>query len=495
MTQRVRVAIIGSGFSGLGVAIKLREAGIDDFVILERGDDVGGTWRDNTYPGAACDVPSHLYSFSFAPNPRWSQAFSPQPEIFAYLRGCATRYGLYRFARFNHEVRGAAWDDTARLWRIETSQGTFEASVMVSAVGPLSDPALPDIPGIDAFEGKLFHSARWDHDHDLTGERVAVVGTGASAIQFVPEIAPAVGKLSLFQRTPPWVLPRSARHLSELEHTAFNSFPLLQQTIRAGIYWAREAAVLGFAKEQRIMKVAERLARRHLAKQVPDRALRRKLTPTYTIGCKRILLSNNYYPALSRSNMDVVTDRITRINPHSVVTADGTEREIDTLILGTGFHVTDMPMAQWVTGRDGVLLADAWKGGVQAYKGTAVHGFPNMFIMIGPNTGLGHNSMVYMIESQLNYVVDAVRHLGRPGVSDVDVAAESESEFNVDIQRMMERTVWASGGCNSWYLDDNGKNTTLWPTFTATFRQQTRRFDPDKYEVRSAPADLPLTAH
>jgi cation diffusion facilitator CzcD-associated flavoprotein CzcO len=482
------VAIVGSGFSGMGVAIKLREAGVDDFVILERGSDFGGTWRDNTYPGAACDVPSLLYSFSFAPNPEWSHAFSPQPEIFSYLQRCGRRYGLYRFARFNHEVRGAAWDEASRVWRIDTSQGQYEARVMVSAVGPLSEPSLPDIPGIETFAGKLFHSARWDHDHDLTGERVAVIGTGASSIQFVPQIADKVSQLHVFQRTAPWIIARSERRLSAAEHKAYQLFPFVQKAVRAGIYWSRELYVVGFAKNPKLMKLAERISRRHLRKQVADRELRSKLTPTYTMGCKRILISNNYYPAVSRPNVDVVTDKIVEIRPHSVVTADGTERPVDTLILGTGFHVTDMPMAQWVTGRDGVLLADAWKDGVQAYKGTTVNGFPNMFIMIGPNTGLGHNSMVYMIESQLNYVLDAIKYLGRPGVSDVDVDPGAESEFNVDIQKMLQGTVWTAGGCVSWYLDENGRNTTVWPTFTAAFRQQTRRFDVDKYEVRKAPA-------
>lgn len=478
----VRVAIVGAGFSGLGMAIRLKQRGMGDFVVLERAEDVGGTWRDNTYPACACDVPSHLYSFSFALNPDWTRWYSPQQEIWDYLRDCAERFGVSAHIRYGEEVVDAAWDADDQRWRITTARGRLTADVLVFGNGPLSEPSLPPIPGLDRFEGTLFHSARWDHGHDLTGERVAIIGTGASAIQFVPRIQPQVGRLSLFQRTPPWILPRRDRPISRRQRALYRALPVAQRLVRAALYWQRELIVLGFVYRPALMRGVERIALRHLRRKVPDPALRAKLAPRYTMGCKRILLSDDFYPALTQHNVEVVTDRIREVRASSVVTEDGMERPVDTIICATGFHVTDMPAAERVHGREGRALAEAWREGPRAYLGTTVAGFPNLFLLIGPNTGLGHNSMVYMIESQLAYILDCLRIMDRQRLQAVEVRPEAQKGFNDELQRRMRGTVWATG-CASWYLDARGRNSTLWPGFTREYRRRTRRFDAAEYRL------------
>ena len=480
--HHVHVAVVGTGFAGLGMAIKLKQEGIEDFVVLERAGEVGGTWRDNTYPGCACDVPSHLYSFSFAPNPNWSRSFSPQPEIKAYLQGCAERYGLMPHIRFHHEMRDCRWDAEAQNWVIDTSQGTYTASFVVAGTGPLSEPSIPALPGMETFAGTTFHSATWDHDHDLTGEKVAVIGTGASAIQFVPQIQPQVDQLTVFQRTAPWIMPRRDRAVAAGRRRLFRRLPSAQLLVRALIYWSRELSVLAFMRPK-LMEYGEKMARRHLESQVPDPALRAKLIPNYSMGCKRVLLSDDYYPALAQPNVDVVTAGIKEVRPHAIVTADDVEHPVDTIILGTGFHVTDMKIAEQIRDGEGVALAERWKGSPQAYRGTTVAGYPNLFLMVGPNTGLGHNSIVFMIESQVNYIADCLRHLKHHGLDVVDAKPEVQAQYNAGIQQRMEGTVWTSGGCASWYLDANGRNTTLWPGFTWPFRSELRTFDPAAYTV------------
>lgn len=489
------IAIIGTGFSGLGMAIRLKQAGIEDFVLLERADDVGGTWRDNTYPGCQCDVPSHLYSFSFAPNPDWSRTYSRQPEIWDYLRDCAGRYGIGPHIRFGHEVLDATWDEDALHWRIETSQGPLTAEVLVSGVGALSEPSVPAIPGLDGFDGAIFHSAAWDHDHDLAGERVAVIGTGASAIQIVPRISERVGHLDVFQRTPPWILPHTDRPFTRTERRLFRALPWLRRLLRAGIYGAREALVVGFAVDRRFMRPLERMARAHLRRQVPDPELRRALRPSYRIGCKRILVSNDYYPALMRPNVDLVMAGIREVRPRSIVTADGAEREVDAIVLATGFHVTDMPAATRTRGRAGRTLDDVWQGSPAAYLGTTIAGFPNLFMLLGPNTGLGHTSVVYMIEAQIEHALDCLKAMDRRGAATIEVRPEVQAAFNAEVQERMRGSVWTAGGCASWYLDRTGRNTTLWPGFTFRFRQGTRRFDEADYVIGApAPAQRPMGA-
>ncbi|HSL09580.1 MAG TPA: NAD(P)/FAD-dependent oxidoreductase [Pseudonocardiaceae bacterium] len=475
------VIVIGTGFAGLGMAIRLRQQGMTDFVVLERAADVGGTWRDNSYPGCACDVPSQLYSFSFEPNPSWSRSFSGQQEIWDYLRHCTDSYGVRPHIRFHHEVLDAAWDHAGRRWRVRTNRGELTSEVLITATGALSNPSIPDVPGLDSFQGKVFHSAQWDHGYELRDRRVAVVGTGASAIQFVPQIQPEVASLTVFQRTPPWIIPRSDRDNRRFEQTLYRAVPGLQRLVRAGIYCGREFSVLGLAVNPRLLTLLEWVARAHLRRQVADPALRARLTPDYTIGCKRILLSNDYLPALTRSNVDLVSAGIAQVGTDWVQAADGTRREVDTVIFGTGFHVTDFPMAVRIRGRDGRSLADVWAEGVQAHRGTTVAGFPNLFMLVGPNTGLGHTSLIYMIESQVAYTIDALRYLRRTGVAAVEVRPQAQLAYNEVVQRRMDGTVWTAGGCASWYLDAQGHNTTLWPTFTWRFRRATRRFQPAEY--------------
>jgi cation diffusion facilitator CzcD-associated flavoprotein CzcO len=481
-TGHFRIAIVGTGFAGLAMSIRLKQEGIEDFVVFERADDVGGTWRDNTYPGCQCDVPSHLYSFSFAPNPDWSRTFSQQPEIEDYLRRCAAHFDVIPHVRFRHTVTGARWDDERQLWEIETSGGRFTAQVLIAGMGGLSEPSIPKIPGLDSFEGHAFHTAQWDHDVDLRGRRVAVIGTGASSIQVVPHIQPEVERLHLFQRTPAWIMPHSDRPLSQRERSVYRRFPLAQRLVRSAIYWARETFVIPFVKP-RFASYPERVARKHITTQVPDRDLRRKLTPSYTIGCKRILLSNDYYPALSKDNVVLETDGIEEIRARSIVTGDGREVEVDVIVFGTGFRIIDMPAADLIRGRTGSTLSETWNGSMQAYLGTSIAGFPNMFMLVGPNTGLGHNSIVFMIESQVEYILDALRTMDSAGLASVDVLPSAQEAFNADLQERLSGTVWSTGGCASWYLDDTGRNTTLWPGSTWPFRRRTRRFDRAAYAL------------
>jgi cation diffusion facilitator CzcD-associated flavoprotein CzcO len=487
------IAIIGAGFSGLGTAIRLRQQGIEDFVVLERHDDVGGTWWANTYPGCACDVPSHLYSFSFAPNPDWSQTYSAQAEIRAYLQRLAHDHDLYRSIRLGTSVTAAAWDDDAGRWTVETSAGPITARVLIAAIGHLTEPRIPDLPGLDAFEGAAFHSARWDHDHDVSGERVAAIGTGASAIQFVPAIQPQVAALHVFQRTAPWVVPHTNRRVSGAERWIYRRAPVLQKAVRAGVYAGRELLVPGFAKRPALMRAPERVARRHMRRQVSDPALLARVTPDYTIGCKRILPSNSWYPALAEPNVELVTSPIREVRARSIVTTDGSERAIDTIIFGTGFHVTDAPVGEWVRGRDGLRLADAWAGSPHAHLGCTVAGFPNLFLLLGPNTGLGHSSMIYMTESQINHVLDALRVMREHGAAVAEVRPDVQREYNRELDAKMAGTVWSTG-CSSWYLDDTGRNPTLWPDWTWRFRMRTRRFDPAQHTLRAAASEREIVA-
>jgi cation diffusion facilitator CzcD-associated flavoprotein CzcO len=477
------VAIVGSGFAGLGLARSL-ERERTDYVILERAADLGGTWRDNRYPGCQCDVPSHLYSFSFALNPEWSRTYPLQQEIWSYLRRVADRFGITPKIRFRHEVISAAWDAEAQLWRIETTGGRFTAKVLVAGVGGLSEPRPPDIPGLETFAGPVLHSAQWDESRDLSGRRVAVIGTGASAVQLVPRIQPQVEKLVVFQRTPAWVLPHRDRPITDRERTLYRHLPIAQRLVRYGVYWLRELLVIGLAKNTKYVEPVRRLATEHLEKQVADPELRAKLTPSFSPGCKRLLPSNEFYPALTQPNVEVVTDRITEITPRGLRTADGAEHEVDVIVAATGFRVTNHPFFERLRDADGQSLADRWSAsGMQAYRGTTIAGFPNLFVMTGPNTGLGHTSVVVMIESQIPYVIGALRLLRRKELAAVDVREDVQRDYNSDLQRRLAATIWNTGGCASWYLDEQGRNTTLWPDFTWKYRLLMRRFDADAYDL------------
>lgn len=484
----MQALIIGSGFSGLCMAIHLRRAGVDSFAILEKGSDVGGTWRDNTYPGCACDIPSHLYSFSFERSPEWSRMYPTQLEIWDYIRRCVDKYDLRRFIRFESEVGEAVFDENENLWRVSTSRGdTLTARVIVSGIGGLSRPAYPRIPGLGRFQGRAFHSAEWDHSYDLRGRRVGVIGTGASAVQFVPQIAPNVAQLHLFQRTPPWILPKLDRPIHDWERALFRRLPGSMRLFRYLLYWRQEMLTLGFTVNPRYMKAVEKLARHYISTSISDNDLRRKVTPDYTPGCKRLLISNDYYPALARPNVELVTDPIVEVREHSIVTANGEERPVDALIYGTGFRATDLLTPLRLIGRNGIDLNDAWRGGLEAYYGITVNGYPNLFLLVGPNTGLGHNSIIFMIEAQVNYIMKCLEVMRERGAVAMEVRAEVQARFNHELQEKMKRTVWASG-CKSWYQDARGRNTTLWPGSTWQYWLRTRNVAPEEY-------DLPLPAH
>jgi cation diffusion facilitator CzcD-associated flavoprotein CzcO len=485
--RHARIGILGAGFGGIGIAIRLKQAGIEDFVIWERDADVGGTWWANTYPGCQCDIPSHLYSFSFAPNPEWTRTYPLQPELKRYLREVTERFEIDEHVHFGCEVTAAKWDERDGVWRVETAGGTFTIELLIAAPGFLSEPATPALPGLDEFEGTSFHTARWNHDHDLAGRRVAVIGTGASAIQVVPQVQPIVEHLDVFQRTPPWVMPHRDRPITEFERRVYRRLPAAQRIARSFVYWVREMLVPGFVYRPRLMRLPQRIARRHLENNVADPELRARLMPSYAFGCKRVLPSNEWYPAITQPNVEVVTAGISHVTANGIVSADGRLHEVDTIVFATGFHVTDIRFAKIVQGRGGAVMSDVWNGSPQAYKGTAVAGFPNLFILTGPNTGLGHNSLVYMIEAQFDYVMDAVRVMDERGATRVEVRQAAQDAYNRRLQSRLPGSVWNSGGCSSWYIDANGKNTTIWPDFTWRFRQQTRRFDAAAYELTAPP--------
>src|SRR4051794_22835022 len=480
-TRDVGVAIIGSGFAGLGMAITLRRRGETDFVVLERADDVGGTWRDNHFPRAACDVQSNLFSFSFAPNPDWPRSYPRQPEIQAYLQATTDRHGVREHCVFGAEVTAARWDAGARRWLVSTAAGEFRARVLISAAGALADPVWPDLPGLGSFAGELMHSARWDDDVDLAGKDVAVIGTGASAVQIVPAIQPVAGSVAVYQRTPPWIVPRSDRPVKPGARWLYRHLPPFQKLVRAFLYVFREFLVVGLAKRRRFLEPVAGVARTHLARQVRDPKLRAALTPDYTIGCKRILISNDYYPAVSAPNAELVTSGIAGIRPRSIVTRDGVERPTDVLVLATGFHVTDLPIAERIAGRGGRTLAEVWADGMVSNRSTTVAGFPNLFLLVGPNVGVGHTSMVYMIESQVAYVDDALRTMAAEGLELLETTPAAQQAYRELVAGRSRGTVWVAGGCASWYLDRHGHNTTLWPDFTFRFRRLLSRLDRENY--------------
>lgn len=482
--QHHEVAIIGAGISGLGAGVRLKQAGIEDFVIIEKSDAVGGTWRDNTYPGCACDVPSALYSYSFAPNPEWSRAFARQPEIREYIEDVTDRFDLRPHLRFGVEVSRAQWDEGEKLWRLDTAGGQITARFVVAATGPWHEPLIPDLPGLDTFEGPAFHSSRWDHDVDLAGKRVAVIGSGASAVQFVPRIQREVGELHLFQRTAQWVLPKPDHPVPGVEKLLMRRVPLAQRALRRAEYTGMEAMGVGF-RHPSVLRAAQRLGRRNLHKAVKDPDLRAALTPDYTLGCKRILMSNHYYPALAKPNVNVHPTAVSEIKPNSVVGADGVETEVDVVIFGTGFHILDMPVADKVFDAAGRSLADVWQGSPRAYLGTTLVGFPNAFVLLGPNLGTGHSSAFMVLEAQLNYLVSALTRVRRDGIVSFSVKPEVEQKYNASVQKALRGTVYNDGSCSSYYLDVNGRNSFAWPWSTVAMRRRVKQFRTDDYVLTS----------
>lgn len=481
----VDVLIVGSGFSGLCAAIKLREAGMNSFLLIEKADDIGGSWHDNRYPGCACDIPSHLYSFSFEPWPDWTRMYPGQQEIQDYLKRCVERYGLAPYIRLNTRLREAAWNEKETTWDAVVGEGKrIHARVLVSGVGGLHVPSYPQINGVEKFAGPRFHSSTWDHSIDLEGKNIAVIGTGASAIQFVPQIAPQAEKLFLFQRTPAWIVPRIDFAIPEKWKRRFRRFPVTMWAFRQYIFWRQEFRVLGFLGNQFVRGKATEIATRHLRRKIKDPKLRDGLTPKYELGCKRVLVSDDFYPALNRPNVELVTETISEVRERSIVTADGAERPVDVLIFGTGFRATEPLIGVRLVGRGGVEIHDAWGERMSAYLGVTVAGYPNFFLLLGPNTGLGHNSVVLMIEAQVRYVISCLKLMKRRKRKVLEVRDQVQKNFSAEVHRLLKDTVWQNGGCRSWYQNARtGENTTIWPGSVIAYLRRTRSASAGDYEL------------
>ncbi|MET9336363.1 NAD(P)/FAD-dependent oxidoreductase [Nonomuraea sp. NPDC003804] len=476
----MRVAIIGAGFGGLCMAIRLEQAGIGSYTVFEKADGLGGTWRDNTYPGAGCDIPSQLYSYSFEKDSSWTRRYPGQPEILAYLDRCADKYGVRPKIRFGAEVVAADFD--GRRWRVTTGEGSEEFDVVVSCVGQLTRPAYPPIPGRESFAGVAFHSARWNHDHDLTGRRVAVIGNGSSAAQFIPRIQPLAARLDVFQRTPNWVIPKPDATFGPAARLALRLVPGLRRAYREWIYRYAEGTLYPALARGWSAGLLRKRALGHLHAQVADPVLRAKLTPRFPVGCKRVVIDSAFYPALTRPNVEVVTDPIVRVTPEGVQTTEGV-RAADTIIYATGFRTTEFLQPIAFTGLGGVSLADQWKDGAEAYLGIAVPNFPNLFLVYGPNTNLGHNSIVFMIECQVRHVMACLPYLERNGP--MEVRPEAMAAWRRQLAAAMERMVWG-GGCRSWYKTADGRVVNNWPGRAGLYRRLTALPPLDAYRITSS---------
>ncbi len=475
--------IIGAGFTGLGAAIKLTEAGVDDIVILERSDRVGGTWRDNTYPGVACDIPSLLYSYSFVKNPSWSRAYPSGAEICTHIEEMVDTFGLRPRIRFGATVTGLSFDEDTGVWTVNTKgRKKFQARTVVMAAGPLADHKFPDIRGIESYRGHKIHSAGWDHDYDFTGKRVGVIGTGASAVQIVPELVKTAEFVKVFQRTPGWVLPRLDVEMPVAVQSLFAKVPAAQDVARQALFWGHEASATALVWNTPLSSLVARLGKAHLRRQVADPWLRRQLTPDFTPGCKRMLISSDYYPALQRDNCKLIDWPIATMSPAGVRTSDGVEHHFDAIVFATGYdvHLSGPPFP--ITGIGGRSLQDEWSGHAQAYKSASVHGYPNLFVMSGPNSGPGHNSLLVYVEGQLDYAVTGITTILRDNLRTLDVRADVQRRYNDNLQRRLRRTTWMSG-CSSWYLTADGFNASMYPGFATQYLRQMRDFRRSDYEM------------
>jgi cation diffusion facilitator CzcD-associated flavoprotein CzcO len=476
------IAIVGGGFGGVGAAVMLRRAGYPNVTVFERGDRVGGVWHHNTYPGAACDIPSHLYEFSFEPNPRWSRRYAPQSEIQHYLEDVARRHGVFDRIRTNTEVKSARWDGARNRWILETTAGPHEAEIMLTACGQLSVPAVPAIPGLESFGGPAFHTAQWRHDVDVTGKRVAVLGTGCSAIQVVPAIQSIVARVDVYQRSPGWTLPKMDFAYKERTKRLFERFPVLQRLDRQAIFWFQELAAAGLTRHRWLLPPFRALARRQITKAIDDPELRRKVTPTDEVGCKRIMLTDDWYPTLTKPNVDLVTDRVTEVTPAGIRTADGAERPADVLVLATGFKTHGFVAPMEITGEGGRALTEEWAPVPRAYLGTSVPGFPNMFLLYGPNTNGGSGSVIFVIESGMTHVIAALKELDRADASRIEVRRERAEQFDRELRARLAGTVWHDG-CTNWYVDENGNDPNQWPWLWTTYKRRAARIEPGLYEL------------
>ena len=480
-TIDVTVLIIGAGISGIGAAIRLREMGITDFVVLEKASSPGGTWRDNTYPGCACDVPSSLYSYSFAPNPRWSRVFARQPEILDYVHDVVDRFDVRPHIRFGEPALDGHWHEASGRWRVKTERGIYHARFVISCAGYLHEPQLPAIPGLEDFDGPLFHSSRWDHDLDLAGKCVGVIGTGASAIQFVPEIRKTAHQVVIYQRTPQWILPKTDSRLGDWAQQLMES-PALSSLTRKALHSGLEAFGVGF-RHPKLLEQIQKVALAHLHATIRDPELRQKLTPDYVLGCKRVLLSNDYYPAVRQQNVELLATGVERCAGKTLVGSDGSRRKADAIIMATGFHVSDPPNLDRVYGAEGRSLAEVWDGSPQAYRGTTVSGFPNLFLVLGPNLAIGNNSAFLVIEAQLKYIAATLAHLRDNRLTRFEVSAQAQKSYNLKVQNDLQRTVWNTGGCSSYYLDSNGLNSIGFPWSTQTMQRLLKKFDAGNYHL------------
>ncbi|MGA6136377.1 flavin-containing monooxygenase [Acinetobacter dispersus] len=477
--EKFHVVIIGAGFAGIGAAIKLQQAGFTDFVVLEKADEIGGVWRANTYPGCACDVPSALYSYSFAPNPQWSRVFAQQQEIKTYIQNVAQQFDVQKYVRFGYEMLESVWDDQAKHWVVKTNQGLIHARFAIMASGPMHQPVLPKIKGLETFKGAQFHSAEWNHDFDLNGKKVAVVGAGASAIQFVPEIHPQVEKLTLLQRTPQWVLPKMDQSLPKLAQALFKVLPITQRLTRYGVYGVFESLNSSMHHPKLVSQI-ERLAKLNIRLGVKDPELRAKLLPDFTIGCKRVLQSNQWYPALAKPNVEVLRCGVEEVRGNTLIASDGSEHEVDAIIFGTGFEVSNPPIAKQIRNKHGKSMDEVWQGSANGYLGTVVEGCPNAFVMFGPNIAVSSSALI-IIEAQLAYILDMLKKVQAQQIETVEIRAEVLQQYNDEIQAALKNTVWNTGGCSSYFIDRNGRNSTLWPWTTFEMRARLAQCDLNDY--------------
>jgi cation diffusion facilitator CzcD-associated flavoprotein CzcO len=483
MSGRPSIAVVGGGFGGVGAAAMLRREGYEDVTVFEKGERVGGVWQHNTYPGAACDIPSHLYEYSFAPN-SWSRRYSPGREIRAYVEGVANRFGVLDKIRTGTEVKSARWDEERGRWRLQTSAGSHEADFLVTACGQLSVPKVPKLPGLDEFEGPAFHTAEWRHDVDLAGKRVAVIGTGCSAIQVVPAIQPKVAKLDIYQRSPGWTFPKGDREYSPLARAAFKRFPVLRRLDRASVFAFNEFGAAAMTSQRWLLPILRAIGKHQITSAVSDPELRRKVTPSDEIGCKRIMLTDDWYPTLTKPNVELVVEGVEAVTATGVRDATGNERPADVIVLATGFasHAFVAPME--IAGRGGRTLAEEWGGVPRAYLGLTVPDFPNMFLLYGPNTNGGTGSVVNTLECGIGHLLAALRELEASGSSRIEVRPDAAEAFDRELRAALAKTVWHSG-CSNWYVDENGADPSQWPWTWSAYRRRTARLVPGAYALSS----------
>ena len=474
--------MVGAGFGGIAAATMLRRAGYDDVTVFEKGDRVGGVWHHNTYPGAACDIPSHLYEFSFAPNPHWSRRYAPQAEIQAYVEGVARRHGVLDRVRTGTEVKSARWDEGRRKWILATAAGDHRADLLITACGQLSVPKLPSIPGLESFEGPVFHTAEWRHDVDLVGKRVAVLGTGCSAIQVVPAIQSAARRIDVYQRSPGWTFPKGDYAYPPRVRQLFARFPALQRLDRAAVFAFNEFGAAAMTRHTWMLPLLRMIGRRQIKKAIEDPELRRKVTPTDEIGCKRIMLTDDWYPALTEPNVDLVSERIAEVTPAGIRDESGFEREVDAIVLATGFKTHDFVAPMEVTGGDGRSLAAEWAGAPRAYLGLSVPGFPNMFLLYGPNTNGGTGSVVNTIEAGMRHVLAALGEMERADAGRIEVRREAAERFDRELRAALAKTVWHTG-CTNWYVDEDGNDPSQWPSTWRAYGRRTERLEPGAYAL------------